>query len=110
TSLPAPHILAYDIGADGSLSNQRVLSDFGLEPNSGLRGGVDGLKVDSKGNLWATGPGGVNIISPGGKLLGRVQFPAGTSNIAFGGDDYKSVFFTSGPNIYRLRALVAGQK
>lgn len=107
---PAPHINAYDVAADGSLSNVRVLSDYGITPGSGLRGGVDGLKVDSKGNVWTTGPGGVTVVSPAGKVLGRIQLPQGPSNVAFGGSDYKSVFFMSGATVYRLQLRAAGLK
>lgn len=107
---PMPHIRAYDVGRDGALSNQRMLSNYGLVPNSVLRGAVDGMKVDSKGNLWATGPGGISVISSAGKLLGRIQLPAGSTNVAFGGSDYRSIFFTSGSTIYRLPTIVPGLK
>jgi gluconolactonase len=67
------------------------------------------MKVDAAGNVWSTGPGGITIVSPAGKVLGRLQLPQ-SSNIAFGGDDYKSVFFTSGSTIYRMHTVVRGQK
>jgi hypothetical protein len=53
------------------------------------------MKVDAAGNLWATGPGGLLIISPDGKLLGRVLTHRATANVAFGGEDGKSVFLTA---------------
>jgi sugar lactone lactonase YvrE len=59
-------------------------------------------------NVWSRGPGGIHIVSPKGQLLGRIQLPVNT-NRAFG-DDLHSVFFTSGPNIYRLHTIVAGLK
>lgn len=110
TGSPTPNIRAYDIGPDDSLSNQRILSDY-AEPGGGdtPRGAVDGLKIDSKGNVWATGPGGISVISPAGKMLGRIQLPTGSSNIAFG-EDLHSIFFTSGSTIYRLHTVVAGEK
>jgi gluconolactonase len=104
-----PRIRAYDIAADDSLSNGRDFTDFGIKPEDNVRGYVDGLKVDSAGNVWSTGPGGVTIVSPAGKVLGRIQLPQ-SSNVAFGGDDYKSVFFTSGNNILRMHILVPGLK
>lgn len=100
---------AYDIGPDGSLSNMRVVYDFAQPAGSELRGAADGMKVDSAGNVWTTGPGGILIISPKGVLLGRIQLPSGSTNLAFG-DDLHSVFFTSGQTIYRLHSLVAGLK
>lgn len=104
---PTKYVRAYDVARDGTLSNMREFFTFPVDPT--VRGSPDGLKVDSAGNVWTTGPGGVSIISPQGKLLGRLQFPQFTSNIAFGGPDMRSVFFTSGPTVYRIRAGVAGQ-
>jgi gluconolactonase len=104
-----PLIRAYDIAADDTLSNGRDFTDFGVKPEDKIRGYVDGLKVDSKGNVWSSGPGGVTIISPLGKVLGRLQMPQ-ASNIAFGGADYKTVFFTAGSTVYRIDSLLAGEK
>jgi gluconolactonase len=111
-SAPDPVVRAWDVGKDDSLSNERLLIDFAHLPEGipASRGGVpDGLKVDSQGNVWTTGPGGINIVSPQGKLLGRIQLPVGASNLAFG-EDLHSVFFTSGSTIYRLHSIVAGEK
>jgi gluconolactonase len=104
-----PRIYAYDIAADDTLSNAREFTDFGIKPDDGIRGYVDGLKVDSKGNVWSSGPGGVTIISPAGKVLGRLQMQQ-TANIAFGGDDYRTVFFTAGNTVYRMPILTPGLK
>jgi gluconolactonase len=111
-SAPDPVVKAWDVGKDDSLSNQRILIDFAHLPPDvpATRGGVpDGLKVDSLGNVWTTGPGGINIVSPQGKLLGRIQLPMGASNMAFG-EDLHSIFFTSGATIYRLHTIAAGEK
>lgn len=106
-SIPQMYIRAYDVGRDGSLTNQRDFVRF--PPNSPMGRGVpDGLKVDAKGNVWTTGPGGVLAFAPDGRLLGRIQTPAMTSNVAFG-EDGRSLFLTSGPNIYRIRTLTKGQ-
>jgi gluconolactonase len=104
---PTTYVRAYDVARDGTLSNMRELVNFPVDP--AVRGSPDGLKVDSAGNVWTTGPGGVSVISPQGKILGRIQFPQFTSNLAFGGADMRSVFFTSGPTVYRIHAAVAGQ-
>lgn len=105
----APALRAYTIEADGTLSNRRDFS-YGVTPEMGLRGYVDGMKVDAKGNVWTTSQGGITVFSPEGKVLGRIQLPGQASNLAFGGADYKDVFFTSGANIYRLHTLVGGLK
>jgi gluconolactonase len=103
---PDMYIRAYDVAPDGTLSNQRELIRFASDP--AVRGVPDGMKVDSSGNIWTTGPGGILVLAPSGKILGRIQLPATATNIAFG-DDFHSVFFTSGPTIYRIRSLVKGQ-
>ena len=104
---PEMVVRAYDVGPDGALSNMRIFTRFAPDNPLG-RGAPDGLKVDSAGNVWMTGPGGIIILSPQGKILGRLQLPSSATNMAFG-EDYKSLFITSGPNIYRIRTLVKGQ-
>ena len=109
TSTQPATIHAYDIGADDTVSNGRNFSDFGIKPGDNIRGFVDSMKVDSKGNVWTTGPGGITIIAPSGKVLGRIQM-AQSSNLAFGGADYKDVYFTSGATLYRMHTITPGQK
>lgn len=104
---PDLYTRAYSVDAEGGLSNGRELIRFPNDTPFG-RGSPDGLKVDSLGNVWTTGPGGVLVVSPEGKLLGRFQLPATATNLAFGGDDYRSVFFTCGATVYRVRTLVSG--
>jgi len=96
---------AYDVGKDGALSNPRVL--FSYDRSMG-RGGPDGLKVDTAGNVWSTGPGGIRIISPQGKLLGQIKLPEVAANLAWGGVDGKDLYFTGSTSIYRLRTKIAG--
>lgn len=90
-------IYAWTIGAGGTLSDKRkVITLEGDEP-----GGADGLKVDKIGNLWATGPGGIWIVSPRGKLLGRIHMPEVAANVAFGeGGD--ALWITASTSIYRV--------
>ena len=102
-------IRAYDVAKDDTLSNERVFFQWDLHPSTPLAGAPDGLKIDVEGNLWATGPGGVNVITPQGKLLGRLQGPGHTSNLAFGGPDGRTVFVTGGQFVYRVKTLVRGE-
>ena len=104
---PDMYVRAYDVGTGGALSKQR---DFIHYPGPQVREAPDGLKVDSAGNVWTTGPGGIRIISPAGKVLGQIKLPEVASNIAFGGDDRRTVYLTASHSIYRLRSVVAGQK
>jgi len=89
---PRAIILAVSIGGDGMATGTKVF--FDTKDLEG-KGSPDGLKVDEAGNLWATGPGGLLIISPEGKLLGRVLTGKATANVAFGGEDGKTVFLTA---------------
>jgi gluconolactonase len=97
---PRAIILAVTIGEDGMATDTSVFFDTkGLDG----RGSPDGLKVDQAGNLWATGPGGLLIISPQGKLLGRVLTGKATANVAFGGEDGKTVFLTAHDSLVRFK-------
>jgi gluconolactonase len=106
---PRPIVMAYDIGADDRLHNGRVLIDttpyFGDKPGHG--GLPDGMKVDVEGNLWVTGPGGVLIIRPDGKLLGRILPGHTTANCGWG-DDGRTLYLTSHRVLARIRTLTKG--
>ncbi len=110
-------IWALDVADDGTLSKQRLVYDFGKG-----RGG-DGMRLDAKGNLWVaagvlkprsaneTGdvPTGVYVISPQGKMLGRIPIPEDViTNLAFGGPDRKALYVTAGKTIYRVPVSVEG--
>jgi gluconolactonase len=110
-------VWAFDVTADGTLDKQRLVYDFGKG-----RGG-DGMRLDSQGNLWVAagiatprGPGettdvppGVYVISPQGKLLGRVPIPEDLiTNLAFGGPDRKTLYVTAGKTVYKVPVSVAG--
>ena len=71
----------------------------------------DGLKVDSAGNVWTSGPGGIRIISPDGKVLGQLKSPdKAQANIAFGGADLKTAYIMAAGNVYKLKVLIPGNK
>jgi gluconolactonase len=96
---PRAVIFSIPVDADGGTGKAEVFFDTkGL----GGKGAPDGLKVDAAGNLWATGPGGLLVISREGKLLGRVLTHRATANVAFGGADGKSVFLTAHDRILRF--------
>jgi gluconolactonase len=110
-------IWTFEVAADGSLSKQRLVYDFGKG-----RGG-DGMRLDMNGNLWVAagisvrrGPGetldnppGIYVISPQGKLLGRIPVPENLiTNCAFGGPDRKTLYVTAGKTVYRIPTTVSG--
>jgi len=101
------HIRAFDVMPSGVLAKQsdRVFADLrGSEP-----GVPDGMKVDVAGNVYCGGSGGIWILDPQGKKLGRIVHghPA-TTNIAFGGDDWKTLYFTSRTHLGSVNLRIAG--
>jgi len=103
-SMPDMYLRAYDVGADGKLSNPRTVIKYpGSAPDV-----PDGLKVDSAGNIWSTGPGGVRIISPQGKVLGQLVIPEIVANVGFA-EDAKTVYLTGSTSLYRLHSKIAGE-
>jgi gluconolactonase len=93
--------MAYDIQADGTIDEGRVFFDATNWVGK-LRGLPDGLKVDPKGNLFATGPGGVNLFAPDGTHLGRINPGVPTANCCFG-DGGKTLYITADMFLCRIR-------
>jgi len=100
-------IAAFDVLPNGTLARQseRVFADLsGPEP-----GGPDGMKVDTAGNVYCGGSGGIWIVDPKGKKLGRiVHGEPNTTNIAFGGDDWKTLYFTTRSTLGSVMLKIAG--
>lgn len=103
----APRVMAYDVQADGSVANGRVLLDATPLKRPDRKGSCDGLKVDAQGNVWATGPGGVLIVSPTGKHLGTVLTGQATGNCAWG-DDGGTMYITADMFLYRVKTKTKG--
>jgi gluconolactonase len=105
---PAPIYQAYDIADDGTIDeNGRLLFDASEFAAKGDPGMPDGMTIDVHGNLWATGPGGVLIISPEGKLLGRILLGKSTANCCFG-EDGSTLFITSSDRVCRVKTKTQG--
>jgi len=90
-------ITRYEVNVDGTLSNGTVF--FSGRPLPGF----DGMKVDARGNLYATSPAGVLIIDPSGKHLGTLQIPEEPSNLAWGDADRKTLYITAETGLYGVR-------
>jgi gluconolactonase len=101
------HIRAFDLQPNGMLAKQtdRLFADLrGDEP-----GVPDGMKVDVEGNVYCGGAGGVWIMDPHGKKLGRIVHGApATTNLAFGGDDWKTLYFTSRNHLGAVNVKIPG--
>jgi gluconolactonase len=100
-------IMAFPVIADGSLGEGRLFFDATPMVEQGLKGVPDGMKVDANGNLFSTGPGGLLIISPTGKLLGRIEMPQPTSNCAWG-DDGSTLYITANMFLCRIKTKTRG--
>ncbi len=97
----------FDVTSDGTLENGRVLYD--ATPQGKTRKGLpDGLKIDTDGNLFATGPGGVLVLSPEGKHLGTIMTGQATSNCAFG-DDGRTLYMTADDYLMRVKLKTKGR-
>jgi gluconolactonase len=110
-------IRAFDLSADGTLSNRRVLYNF--YPGRS----ADGLAIDAEGNIYAAAglhrqrgthetldtKCGVHVISPQGKLLRLIPIPEDTiTNTAFGGPDARTLYITAGKTLFQVPNAVAG--
>lgn len=96
----------FEVKADGSLGPGTA---FYTVPADGPPGIPDGLKIDSNGNLFGTGPAGVWVISPAGKPLGRIELPEVPANVAWG-DDGKTLYMTARSSVYRIRLTTGGKQ
>ncbi|RWM24849.1 SMP-30/gluconolactonase/LRE family protein [Mesorhizobium sp.] len=94
---------------------------FGVEANGDLNGGAvwavtegdgpgspDGMKIDSRGNLYCTGPGGIHVFDASGDLIGVIATPEFCANFTFGDDDLRSLYIAASTSLYRLRVRVPG--
>jgi len=98
--------MRYDVGDDSAARNGRVFFDVTAEKEDGL---PDGMKVDAKGNVYATGPGGIWVFSAAGKHLGTIKPPETPANCNWG-EDGKSLYITARTGLYRIRLLVPGER
>ena len=104
------HIRVFDVGADGSLSGSRVLAD-GIGTAS-LEAGdlVDGMKLDERGSVWVTGPGGVCVFSPEGEHIGTVEVPEPVGNLNWGGPGWNQLFIPATTSVYHVTCKVSGNR
>ena len=103
---PKMYVKAFDVAPDGKLSHGRILISY---PDRSAGPGIpDGLKVDSAGNVWTTGPGGIRIVTPQGIVLGQIKLPEVAANLGFAGDGH-TLYITASTSIYRLQVKTPGE-
>lgn len=103
-----PEILAYTLGKNGlPVGKPRVFHNARPQMARKLPGNCDGLKLDNEGRVYATGPGGVHVLSPKGKLLGIIGTGKAVANCAFG-EDGRTLFLTSSDSVARVRLKARG--
>jgi gluconolactonase len=99
------YVRRYEVRPDDTLANGAMFIDMSKETERGI---TDGLRVDVRGNLYETGPGGVWIISPEGKHLGTIRAPEQATNVGFGDADRKTLYIAARTSIYKIRVLTPG--
>ncbi len=95
----------FDVKPDGTLTNGKLFADL---QSPGKDGVADGLKVDTKGNLFTTGPEGEWVFNSSGKLLGKIIGPEVPANVAFGDADAKTLYITARTGLYSIRLQAPG--
>jgi gluconolactonase len=99
------NIRVYDVASDGTLSNGRI---FGEEPGSKGDGVPDGIKVDTNGNLFVTGPKGIWVWDAKGNHLGTIVMPEQPANLTWGDPEYRTLYITATTSVYRLETKTRG--
>jgi gluconolactonase len=99
------HIRVFDVKDDFTICNSQVWAG-----TDGDRPGVaDGMKLDSEGNLYSSGSGGIHVFDPNGIRLGVIQTPEVAANFTWVGEDLNELLMTATSSIYRLRVKIPGR-
>src|SRR6266853_6924022 len=99
------NIRVYELMPDGTLANGRI---FGEEPGGKGDGVPDGIKIDKHGNLYVTGPQGIWVWDEQGHHLGTIAMPEQPANLAWGDEDYGTLYITATTSVYRLPTKTHG--
>ncbi|MBS1598789.1 MAG: SMP-30/gluconolactonase/LRE family protein [Bacteroidetes bacterium] len=99
-------IWRYEVNADGTLRNGKIFFDCNQTEDDEA---LDGMKVDREGNLFVSAPGGLWIIAPDAKLLGKIVTPERPANMAWGDEDGKTLYMTGHTSLYKIRINTGGK-
>ena len=98
-------IHAIELDAAGNMVRRRIFADMASDVKEGV---PDGMKLDTAGRIYCTGPAGVWVYAPDGRLIGLIKTPEVCANIAFGGADLRTLFLTASTSVYTLRTKTPG--
>lgn len=99
-------VCAFNVRPDGTLDARRVFAELKAE-DPRAKGRADGLRCDQHGNVYTSGPGGIQVFSPAGVKIGHLTVP-GVSNLAFGGDDGRTLLITAGRSTFTIKTVNKG--
>jgi gluconolactonase len=100
------HIRVFDVKADQTICNSRVWAST----DGDLPGVADGMKLDSAGNLYSSGSGGIHVFAADATALGVIRTPEVAANFTWGGEDLTELLMTASQSIYRLRVKIPGYR
>jgi gluconolactonase len=101
---PGRRIFVYDVQPDGTVTAGGLFASTpGDEP-----GVPDGMKIDTQGNVYCCGPGGIHVFLPNGHRVARIRLPEKACNFAFGGQDHRTLYVTACTSVYRLAVRASG--
>jgi gluconolactonase len=98
------HIRVFDVRSNGTLAGGAVWAETKGEG----KGAPDGMKLDSAGNVYCCGPGGIHVFSPEAVDLGVIQVPEYTANFAWGDRDFRTLFITASTSVYTIHTVIPG--
>lgn len=101
------NIRVFDM-TDGRPKNGRIFASGIADPVK--PGAPDGMKCDAQGNIWVTGPAGVWVYNPAGTLIGKVVVPEFAANLAWGGEDWRTLFITASTSLFALTTRVGPRR
>jgi gluconolactonase len=101
----AAYIHRIELDSAGNMVRRSIFGDMSSDEKIGV---PDGMKVDVQGNVYCTGPGGTWVYAADGTHIGTIKTPEVPANLAFGGPDMKTLFFTAHTSVYSMRVKVAG--
>jgi gluconolactonase len=107
------HIRVFDVQDDGTIANSRVLADGIGTASLEIGDLVDGMKLDERGNIWVTGPGGVCVFDPEGEHIGTVQVPEPVGNLNWArppGPNWNQLVIAATSSVYRIQCKVSGNR